>query len=465
MLGGIYSIMFIRRPDQTQFEQFNIVLHEDGRVVHIRTEMKADIPVEAVRKSNIGRKTRETYRGTKIKLEDDELPYFIVTLQVAADLCKWSEPVVCHFITEKDFIPTDYKRESYWVPTMQSVIRHSEYAGRSTLNLGSQISGDSANIFRPSLRSFLRQSKVGAAPKPGVPIEDFKLEKKLSHLEIRTLEKYCLPRIISSFKFPVDFRDEKREFIRQGPRALVKRPDAEEVVTQVKTLDFNYNSQVLGPERMYPYFPQMDPIKYPIPFDDLEPGPVNPTSALELLKTFDNIKSKYQEKHIDLISQPDEQDKKSKQKKLGVKEEDDVPEAQIAKRKFSKLGDKVRSSVKTDRMDRVTVGSDKSSVKTDPMSEEQVTHWTTKYVKDVVIDRETNSITFKTDRLGLLGLAFKRYEHFPFRNWSLQPNEEKCVYKNPRRTRIPHIPLYFQSWWDHTMRRHVPRSHLFLYHM
>eukprot|EP00099_Drosophila_melanogaster_P001963 NP_001097653.1 uncharacterized protein Dmel_CG33286 [Drosophila melanogaster] len=424
MLGGIYSIMFIRRPDQTQFEQFNIVLHEDGRVVHILTEMKADIPVEAVRKSNIGRKTRETYRGTKIKLEDDELPYFIVTLQVAADLCKWSEPVVCHFITEKDFIPTDYKRESYWVPTMQSVIRHSEYAGRSMLNLGSQISGDSANIFRPSLRSFLRQSKVGAAPKPGVPIEDFKLEKKLSHLEIRTLEKYCLPRIISSFKFPVDFRDEKREFIRQGPRALVKRPDAEEVVTQVKTLDFNYNSQVLGPERMYPYFPQMDPIKYPIPFDDLEPGPVNPTSALELLKTFDNIKSKYQEKHIDLISQPDEQDKKSKQKKLGVKEEDDVPEAQIAKRKFSKLGDKVRSSVKTDRMDRVTVGSDKSSVKTNPMSEEQVTHWTTKYVKDVVIDRETNSITFKTDRLGLLGLAFKRYEHFPFRNWSLQPNEE-----------------------------------------
>lgn len=128
------------------------------------------------------------------------------------------------------------------------------------------------------------------------------------------MEKYCLPRIISSFKFPVDFRDEKREFIRQGPRALVKRPDAEEVVTQVKTLDFNYNSQVLGPERMYPYFPQMDPIKYPIPFDDLEPGPVNPTSALELLKTFDNIKSKYQEKHIDLISQPDEQDKKSKQK-------------------------------------------------------------------------------------------------------------------------------------------------------
>lgn len=73
------------------------------------------------------------------------------------------------FITEKDFIPTDYKRESYWVPTMQSVIRHSEYAGRSTLNLGSQISGDSANIFRPSLRSFLRQSKVGAAPKPEFP--------------------------------------------------------------------------------------------------------------------------------------------------------------------------------------------------------------------------------------------------------------------------------------------------------
>ncbi|EDV52589.2 uncharacterized protein LOC6546147 [Drosophila erecta] len=420
MLGGIYSIMFIRRPDQTQFEKFNIILHEDGRVVHILTEMKADIKTDTVRSLSIARKTRETYRGTRIKLEVDQLPYFIVTLQVPADLCKWSEPVVCHFMTEQDFVPADYKRESLWVPTKQSVIRHSEFAGRgSTLNLGSAVSRDSANVFRPSLRTLLRQSKVGSVAAVKVPIEDFKMQKKLNHLEIRTLERHCVPRIISSFKFPVEFQDEKREFSKQGPKALVKR--AEEVVSQIKILDFNYNSQKKTPERMFPYFPQVDPIRYPIPYDDAEPGPVNPTTALEVLKTFDNIKSKYLEKPLDLLVQPDEQDKKQKQKKLGLKEEDDVADGQTGRRKMSRSGDRIRLSV---RADRASVASEKSQAMTDQMNEVEVTHWTTKYIKETVIDRATNRITFKTDRLGLLGLAFKRYEHFPFRNWSMQPNEE-----------------------------------------
>ncbi|XP_039488498.2 uncharacterized protein LOC120449887 isoform X1 [Drosophila santomea] len=423
ILGGIYSIMFIRRPDQTQFEKFNIVLHEDGRVVHILTEMKADIKEETLRSSRIARKTRETYRGTKIKLEDDELPYFIVTLQVAADLCKWSEPVVCHYMTEQDLIPTDYKRESLWAPTMQSIIKHSEYAGReSALNLGSRISSDSGNIFRPSLRSFLRQSKVGTAQTAEVPLENFKLQKTLNHMEIRALERYCIPRIISSFKFPADLQDEKKEFFRQGPKALVKRQ--EEVVNQVKILDFNYNSQTKSPERMFPHFPQVDPIQYPIPVDDSEPGPVSPKTALEVLKTFDNIKSKYREKPVDLLSQPDEQDKKQKQKKLGLKEEDELAEGQKDKRKLSRAGDRIRVSVRAERSDRGSISSEKSQVTTDQGTEVEVTHWTTKYIKDTVIDKATNRITFKTDRLGLLGLAFKRYEHFPFRNWSLQPNEE-----------------------------------------
>nr|XP_016935061.1 uncharacterized protein LOC108013628 [Drosophila suzukii] len=424
MLGGIYAIMFVRRPEQTKFEKFNIVLHEDGRVLHTMPEMKAEIEGEQLRNLDIARKTRETYRGTKIKLEDDELPYFIVTLQLPKDLCKWSEPVLCHFLTEQEIISTDSKRESVWLPTMQSTIRHSEYVDRmdGTLNLGSRISVDSTNIFRPTLRSFLRQSKVDVVPIYEVPLEDFKLQKKLNHLETRNLERYCVPRIISSFKFPADFGDDKREGGRMGMKGLVKRQEVEEVVTQVKKLDFNFDAQAINPERMFPHFPTVDPMQYPTLFDDPEPRPLNVTTALGLLRTFDDIKTKYKEKPVELLGQPDEQDKKSKQKKLALKEDEEVQDG--GKRKLSKVNEKIRLGSKLEKQERASLSSDKSKTGTDTMIEQNVTHWTTKYVKDVTLDKETSRITFKTDRLGYLGLAFKRYEHFPFREWSLQPNEE-----------------------------------------
>ncbi|KAH8364017.1 hypothetical protein KR084_001583 [Drosophila pseudotakahashii] len=424
MLGGIYAIMFVRRPEQTQFEKFNIVLHEDGRVLHSMPEMKAEIEGERLRNSDIARKTRENYRNTKIKLEDDELPYFIVVLQLPKDLCKWSEPEVCHFLTELDQIPVDYKRESVWSPTLQSEIRHSEYNERldGTINLGSRISADSSNIFRPTLRSFLRHSRLETAPVVETPLEDFQLKKQLNHLETRSLEKHVIPRIISSFKFPADFRDDKREVGRQaGIKGLVKRPETEEVVGPVQNLDFDFDSQAINAERMFPYFPTVDPVQYPTLSEDSEPQPLSATTALGLLRTFDHIKAKYREKPMELLSQPDEQDKKVKQKKLALKDDEEVPEAQTGKRKLSKFNEKIRTSIKGEKPEASSMSS-KSG--TDQMIEQDVTHWTTKYIMDPTLNKETSRITFKTDRLGFFGLAFKRYEHFPFREWSLQPNEE-----------------------------------------
>uniref|UniRef100_A0A6P4F259 Uncharacterized protein LOC108048404 n=1 Tax=Drosophila rhopaloa TaxID=1041015 RepID=A0A6P4F259_DRORH len=428
MLGGIYAIMFIRRPDQTQFEKFNIVLHEDGRVLHTMPEMVAEIQVARMRSTIIPRKTRETFRGTKMKLEDDELPYFIVTLQLPQDLCKWSEPVVCHFMTEKELVPIDYKRDSLWMPTMQGSVRHSNFSesAGSTMYRGSRYSVDSSNIFRPTIRSLLRQSKVESVQLAETPLEDFNLLKKLNHLEIRALEKHCLPRIISTFKFPVDFRDDKREGGKMGLKGLVKRPEAEGVVNQVENLELDFNSQLNNAERMFPHFPTVDDIQYPPPSEDSEPGPITVSTALGLLKSIDDIKLKYRQKPLDLLNQPDEQDKKSKQKKMMVKEDEEYQEGQTGRRKTSKLYEKIRSSTraeKAEKTDKFSI-SVSEKIKMDELQEQDVTHWTTKYIHDPILDRATSRLTFKTDRLGYFGLAFKRYEHFPFREWSMQPNEE-----------------------------------------
>ncbi|XP_017080122.1 uncharacterized protein LOC108113926 [Drosophila eugracilis] len=420
MLGGIYAIMFIRRPDQTQFQKFNIILHEDGRVLHTMPEIKAQ--TGDFRKSKIPRMTRETYRGTKIKLEDDELPYFIVTLQLAPDLCKWSEPEVCHYISETEFVSIDSKREYVWRPTMQSsIINRSSEMSMSVLDSSivreSRHSLESANIFRPTLRSFLRQSKIEFSQGNQIVMENFKLQKKLNNVEIRALERHGIPRIISSFRFPVDFSDAKREGVKTGAKGLVKRQEIEEAtITQPKTLDFNFEAQVKHPERVFVYLPPVKHVGNPEPLDDLEPEPLDNTTALGLLKTFDDINMKYRQLPIDFLSQPDEPDKKRSQRKEVREEPEEIQEVQTVKRKSEM---KKRSGSKHGR-----VSSDLGENFEEQWEERDVTHWTTKYIKNPEVDRERNIVTFKTDRLGLFGLAFKRYEHFPFREWSLQPSED-----------------------------------------
>uniref|UniRef100_A0A1A9W5X2 Uncharacterized protein n=1 Tax=Glossina brevipalpis TaxID=37001 RepID=A0A1A9W5X2_9MUSC len=50
-------------------------------------------------------------------------------------------------------------------------------------------------------------------------------------------------------------------------------------------------------------------------------------------------------------------------------------------------------------------------------------HWTTTYIKRQSFDKTQNKYIIETDRLGYIGFAFRRYEHFPFKYWDLQPSE------------------------------------------
>lgn len=426
--------MFIRRPDQTQFQKFNIILHEDGRILHTMPELKAQVESSRGR-STIRRKTRETYRGTKIKLDDDELPYFIVTLQLPADLCKWSEPEVCQFITEQEPVDSDfggYRRSGSEYYTSANLFKESSYISErmsQSMIRFSRASVDTTNIFRPTLRTMLRHSKYELTMLNEASLEDFPLKKSLNHIETRNLERHCLPRIISSFKMPRDVLDEIREgdVPKTGMSRLVKRPEAEETqAQQVVTLDYTYEDQANTPERMFPFFPNVDPILY-TDLDDEEgqlPGSLFEPTALGVLKTLDTIKSKYLVKANQLLSQPDAVEKKSQKSSKGVavseeKQQPDIIEKPAEKPPSSK------AHKRADRRSQMTSKSQMSYLSEKSIHMRDVTHWTKRYIMDVRLDRATHRLTFKTDRLGIFGLAFKRYEHFPFRDWSLQPNEEK----------------------------------------
>lgn len=51
--------------------------------------------------------------------------------------------------------------------------------------------------------------------------------------------------------------------------------------------------------------------------------------------------------------------------------------------------------------------------------------WSTKHVHDVKFNEEKQTITFRTGRLGIHGLAGYKYANLPFQSWELKPEMGK----------------------------------------
>ncbi|EDW17323.2 uncharacterized protein Dmoj_GI16835 [Drosophila mojavensis] len=382
LLGGLYSINFVRRPTDTHYQTFNVTLHEDGRLLHIKREVVADL-FNSYRDSRFGpRATKVMTKRSKMlmdeqkrkthMLEDDELPYFFVTIQMAREFCLWGTPIPCQYLDTME----EVKSETSIVEEKKEVVAKRKKSRISTLptqqQTAAQVIEDSQltqirrapnstiNIFRPTLIALLRTSRKLLPGERVVPVENFNLMQKLDHQKIRQLERYCVPRILSSFKFPLEVREEleqQQSDNRPKPKNLLIRRrsvDTEEAVV-VGDLDFDYNVQHAA-ERVYPVFEAVERMHYAE--GDIDEPYYDKKSMYGLIETFDNI------------STPEER-----------KVEAEKPK-------------------------------------------QRVIRWTTKHIISYKFDKEARSMNIQTDRLGLFGFAYKRYEHFPFRDWSLQPNEE-----------------------------------------
>ncbi|KAH8258771.1 hypothetical protein KR038_008610 [Drosophila bunnanda] len=415
MLGGIYSVLIIRRPDQTHFEKFNIILHEDGRVLYTMPNIKAD--VESRRRSNVSGKTLEDYRSSTFLLQENDLPYFIVSIQLPADLCKWSQPKVCQLLTEQEPLDSTHGRDrpngsDNFLTSNANQNRFSSVFSQSSMRGSAEIS----NIFRPSIRSLLRVSKLDKVGPNELSFENFKLLESLDVVDVRKMERHCLPRMLSSFKLPRDMIEDTAELeVTKSNRCrLVKRPELEEPKPQQEmSREFTFEDQN-EPERLFPAFPPVEAIEYPDEDEADELGVPFADTGMGLLKKLDHIKSQYIGRFNQLWNQQEFLDKKDKKllKAPALAIEEELADKSQASKTKGRL---IRKSQMGGNMDNDSVGT---------VEMEDVTHWTTRYIKEPTLDQANHKITFKTDRLGTFGLAFKRYEHFPFRDWTLQPNEE-----------------------------------------
>ncbi|XP_030385000.1 uncharacterized protein LOC115632131 isoform X2 [Scaptodrosophila lebanonensis] len=385
MLGGVFSLIFVCKPKHTDFQKFNITLHDDGRIL--------------------------------ISLRD-----------VVADLGR-DEQVMGPLLGEAP----------------------------------SQLSGAQ---MEQALRSRLQM----------VQLSEHIEGKLLTTAHIRNLQRHLLPRILPSFKFPHEFKDDLEELllVKQKKNRLKRRTEVDHELDLNQNVEFNFVDQY-GPESIYPVFDRREKVMYfrssmeheSSSEDDGQPTQTDKNmdepTLFSMLNTFNEMQERYENKHQQITAQPNFVVKHKTPKQVQTSEP-----ASSSAREYSSIrgrsGSRKRSrsfihtsstdltkrdpnssplatqpsvemslrvpevdsfhdeiSQPTSRKSRMSTSSRRPSQKVGPI----VKHWTTKYIRETEFDKEKLTITIKTDRLGLFGFAYKRYEHFPFRDWCVQPPIEE----------------------------------------
>ncbi|TDG45500.1 hypothetical protein AWZ03_008123 [Drosophila navojoa] len=489
ILGGLYSMHFVRKPLHKAFERFNITLHEDGRILYTQQDVRADIGSRRA----TGLKSRFNYtqamespENRHLKLNPDEVSYFCLTFQLPEMLCLFGEPVVCQFIEEEiddnesDEVSIEagevhkhkkkHKKHSIakiGQESRKSKMRTSggleERLPRPNMTLIKRKSMNVTNIYRPSVISVLRNNFTRLSSTIEGELHDFEVDgkqgKPLTPLQVHELARYCMPRILSSFKFPMEFRLERTEEVAQRARrgcTLLRRHHVEPKVVQEdqKPEFFSYDKQT-GPERLFPIFDQHEPSKFLVEESDIDSleskhvkvrrtsktqDPSDPTKVTfyGILHTLDGIEEKYMTRTKAIMDQsfgtkglrlaPSDMRTKSSSNRMSVMNSKLTSLIKTSRSSHSgHIYIDLRSGSETASITSYESVTTKKSVKESLKPKKKlpkVKHWTTRYIKHTEFLPESCTFKIQTDRLGVFGFAFKSYEHFPFKGWSLKYNKD-----------------------------------------
>ncbi|XP_011206536.4 uncharacterized protein LOC105228410 [Bactrocera dorsalis] len=528
ILGGIYQLHFVKKPVHYNFNDFNMTWHENnGELLIIKDVITEEVlpPVTSrislhsspsmLRSSALSRRSIARLTAAELSQlflappQNCDSPNFVVTIELPEYLCLWGEPLACHYEdnligyeTEKvssaniqsttPSIPIDEQNKVLSKDRGSTTFTYPSvdlsYTPRqSTSNLSVRTKRSFSNIFRPSIASlvtFLSQQTAMHQAMIFPTLEDFLLDLPLSLVQIRNIQRYCLPRIISSFKFPVELQDEANEEQRGKPKkgGILLRKRASEDSEQLEAVkEFQYDGQN-NPERIFPNLPRLEKMHMDYVIHDKDrdtltaTGTKHPVSFSDLVQTLDKIRASYQSSYKKTLQVADRKmnailfkDHKKKMKNIKSEESfaktavtsQSMASLQVAKHKLLKRktrtsdldilkGKEAKERVRSETIVKTEIEreSEKDIEKEDEKEEReeeelskeaeempepekevkqktfQYSHWTTKYINKTQYEKENHKITIWTNRLGTIGLAYKLYEHFPFKDWRVEPDME-----------------------------------------
>ncbi|XP_026832720.1 uncharacterized protein LOC6546145 isoform X1 [Drosophila erecta] len=473
IIGGIISLVFVRKAKHTAFEKFNITLHEDGRLlrksVNILDVSKERESSRSSTKWGIGADMKrstvvEEAPEVPLHLAPNELPYYFLSFKVPNHLCLWGEPIVCQFVEGQMERPPEVKAEEFVkkLDKKRKYVRKASRKENESAHRVASTSGpvgtaeekpsesekptyhqpareNSTNIYRPSALAIVRQSAMETGQMQHENgFKNFKLlEGPISRKNLRLLQDQCLPRIISSLNFPRDFKDDRLEAqaLKKTPGTqLYKRRVTESLASsQMEEFCFNYEDQS-NPERMFPKFPLMSDLHEETDrMDSLNED----DTMIGLVRTLEGIKDKYLDAPKRIVEQNTYAVRMSRKtfehplpatrshrqsyfgrrsiRQLGLEgSTQSISRPMEIEYEFSEAGETVER--KDSRLP--------SSILPQSSEPINVAHWTTEFILESSFNRQSKVVMVKTDRLGYFGFAYPRYAHFPFRHWELEKNEQ-----------------------------------------
>ncbi|XP_017081208.2 uncharacterized protein LOC108114647 isoform X2 [Drosophila eugracilis] len=471
IMGGVISLVFVRKAKHTAFEKFNITLHEDGRVLRKELDVLDESHKEflSTKFSTLPSPSHPIDLNTedasefKLHLEPDELPFYFLTFKMPNHLCVWGEPMACQFVQhviesqqvvenilekldkKKKPMRKNFRKSASILPKVSTPAKAANVPDENVEEMPKTryhqpALQSSLNIYRPSALAIMRQSLLEPGQGYQNPIKNVDLKGvPLTKTNLELLRKHCLPRIISSFKFPREFvNDELEEQAIKKPAASAqlyrRRGNDSALSEQIKDHVFSYEEQSL-PERFYPVFPTMEPLQL-----GLERSTKEDTSMYGLFRTLDDIKDKYEDAHKKI----DDQTVHTVRMSRRFHPEPSTPSRTIRQGSFSRRSTRqfgldvggisemrlaeieYDPSITSDsepqrkirKNDNLQLGTPRSS------EPRKVFLWSTEFILESEYDKESKVLTVKTNRLGNFGFAYLRYTHFPFRHWELEKNEE-----------------------------------------
>ncbi|XP_075149014.1 uncharacterized protein LOC142222650 isoform X2 [Haematobia irritans] len=508
ILGGIYQLEYVTKPPHTDFDfnGFNMTWHHNGTNLKIEKDLYIpSIPRFLSKRSTRLMSSVNLLRSSEPLKDstDPECPWFVMTVKLPEYLCYWGEPIACHYeITEK-VLPQEKKEPpivgleltrksqplsiSIASPTKDIEVQHfspdslgikpsihdNSLARNIPRRIGASSGFSQGNFFQSalSLRISLTDGQIPRRPRSSdgtLNIQDFQLSPLLNKDQIRHLERHCLPRIISSFKFPNEIKEELVEASRTKPKTkagllLRKQAESHDIGDGILNRALAYNDFQNNPERVFALYSPHELIRIIGQLQDDEDNAIGenfePESFLELMRLLNSIKHQYKlrvRKILDLKpfkSKMKWQNKRLKQffkkydrkfiqssismdknagrtKRLISKSKSDDVKYSLAKdskRDLQNEGNKIQIVEPSISEDTSYDSSIESTEDFSGIKKTQIvtySHWTTKHILKSEFNREKHTMVIQTDRLGSIGFAFKRYEHLPFKYWSLEPSEE-----------------------------------------
>uniref|UniRef100_A0A1A9W5X3 CASC1 C-terminal domain-containing protein n=1 Tax=Glossina brevipalpis TaxID=37001 RepID=A0A1A9W5X3_9MUSC len=501
ILGGIYKLTCVKKPKQCDFyHSFNMIWHSEGENLIVEEDFQIQEPrtilsealTRSVSRSRLTRISAMNLQKSRMStnllnerfFESDENessnPWFVLTFYLPDYLCQWDEPIACHYesVEEVAAIKKDEDTREGMVSSLLKVDndddddddddgwKDTSPEEKQLMQLQSLLL-TRKTPFRSMYDTALSTFRVFNQPSASIlydretygTINDFKLNS-LSVEQVHKLERHCIPLLLSSYKFPREFEEDKRRVIKRVTRMTLGTTTRslynpqEEKTTKSRIFSFEDSK---NPERLFAKYDEMKPVLIAEP---LQPSAVidadrEPNTFYKLIKILMLVKKLIQRNVNNImlttlhqaeseIERIQEQLKtKLRKKKLKSKKIEILPVAPltITKKSLAKLPSKslqvVRStqnivdvtnnlsSESSDSKDDLATTTTTTSSKDAKEDTKVITykHWTTNYIKSSKFIQAERKFVIETDRLGYIGFAFKRYEHFPFKYWDLQPNE------------------------------------------